>query len=144
MANQVFGVDYAVRSIRKSGEKFDASALCNASFRPILERSSACNTKHFGIVGKPLVIMEYLHETVKTLGQVTVSDQKYKMIVSAPAEEVDEEATSQFQVELHEVEANEKYVVSVCQKTISNSPKLNEFNSFYTTLKDRVVNIDQN
>lgn len=88
--------------------------------------------------------MEYIHEAAKTLGQVTFSNQKYKMKVAAPAEEVDEEAKSVFQVELHEVEANEKYVVSIYQKTISNSPKLNEFNSFYTTLKDRVVNIGQN
>lgn len=90
--------------------------LSNASFRPVLERTSASNVKQFGITGKSLVIMKHLYDAAKSVGQVTVSETKWKMTITIPDEQNPELDAFKFQIELHEVKANEFYAVTCVRK----------------------------
>jgi hypothetical protein len=119
-ANETNGVDYAVHMhvIKKSDEKFDrfVSNFCNANFRPVLERTSTGSVKRFNLDGKPLAIMGYLYVVAKEIGQVDVSDTKWKMSIPCSKDQDKEADTFKMQIELHEVELNKKYTVSVSRK----------------------------
>jgi len=108
-ANAVQGVDYAVNPERRSDDTFDQHTynLSNASFRPVLERTSASKVKQFDIAGKPLVIMKHLYEAAKSVGHVTVSDTKWKMTITDSEDQNADSDEFKIQIELHEVEANE-------------------------------------
>lgn len=116
--NEDQGVDFAVKIIRKSENKFEdfTSNLCNAAFRPVFERTSIGNVKHFGMSGKPITIMEHLYHEAKQFGQVTISENKWKMSTLSSKDSEKGIEAFKMQIELHEVEVNEKYVVSVSRK----------------------------
>jgi len=143
--NSAQGVDYAVDPARRSDATFDehTNNLSNASFRPVLERTSASNVKLFTIAGTPLVIMKHLHDAAKSIGQVTVSETKWKMTVTDLNSQKTDKDDFKIQIELHEAKPNESYAVSVFRKQ-STDHKFNQFNTIYAQFKDEVFANDQN
>ena len=65
--------------------------------------------------------MKHLHDAAKSIGQVTVSETKWKMTVTDNNEQNADSDDFKFQIELHEVEPNESYTVSVYRKQTSET-----------------------
>ena len=60
--------------------------------------------------------MEHLYHEAKQFGQVTISENKWKMSTFSSKDSEKGIEAFKMQIELHEVEVNEKYVVSVSRK----------------------------
>lgn len=95
------------------------------------------------MAGKPLVIMEYLYVVAKEIGQVVVSDTKWKMSIPCSEDQDKEADTFKMQIELHEIELNKWYIVSVSRKGGSERT-FKQFMTLYNKFKDSVLNDDQN
>jgi len=103
-----------------------------------LQRTSFGNVKLFNLSGQPLTVMGQLYDTAKGIGEVEMSDTKWKM--SIPCSEGENKEAEQFkmQIELHEVEENKKYTVSVSRKGGSEMT-YKPFNKLFMDLKQAIL-----
>jgi len=60
--------------------------------------------------------MGHLYDTAKGIGEVELSDTKWKIVIPCSEGENHEAEQFKMQIELHEVEENKKYTVSVSRK----------------------------
>ena len=144
-ANEGFGIDHAVDRVRRSDKQWEqiAKNLVDVPFRPDFARTTTGRVKRFIVQGIPLEVMKLLYEACKKHGGAEASETKWKLTIPCSEGQADEAETFKMQIELHELDQNKQYVVSVSRKGGSEMAH-RAFNAAYKKLIEHVKEEDEN